>query len=101
MQAVQENEPLAPIGRRLMLFPILIDKCFIELVGKARPRPLIVMAHYFALLVLLKSFWFIGNIGPREVRAIAWYVPRLWQQMIEWPLHVIENALPYSPTQTP
>jgi hypothetical protein len=70
-QSVQKGDPLGSIGRRLMLFPVLVDQRFIELVGEAKPRALVIMAHYFALLVVLKSFWHVRNTGQREVRAIA------------------------------
>ncbi|KND87183.1 Sterol regulatory element-binding protein ECM22 [Tolypocladium ophioglossoides CBS 100239] len=96
-QSIQRNDPLGPIGRRLMVFPLLVDKRFIELVGEARPRALVVMAHYFALVVILKSFWFIGNTGRREVRAIAAHLPAHWQDLMEWPLRIVDDGgLAYS-----
>ncbi|KAE9366752.1 hypothetical protein N431DRAFT_429553 [Stipitochalara longipes BDJ] len=95
--SVQKNDPLGPIGRRLMLFPILIDQRFIELVGEARPRALVIMAHYFALFVVLKSYWIVGNTGPREVRAIAAQVSADWQGMMALPLHLVNQGVLYSP----
>lgn len=100
-QSMRRNEPLGPIGRRLMLFPLLVDKGFIELVGEARPRALVIMAHYFSLLVVLESYWYIGLTGRREVKAIASHLSADWQGLIEWPLHVIENGIPYTPGASP
>ncbi|KAJ5806714.1 hypothetical protein N7474_010306 [Penicillium riverlandense] len=100
-QSVQRNEPLGPIGRMLVLFPILVDKRFIELVSEARPRALVVMAHYFALVTILRSFWFVGNTGFREVKAIAKYIPAPWKDLLDWPLHVVQQGLPYCPTPGP
>jgi hypothetical protein len=95
--SVQKSDPLGPIGRRLMLFPMLVDQRFIELVGEAKPRALVIMAHYFALVVILKSFWFVGNTGAREVRAIAAQVPANWRGMMALPLRLVNEGLPYSP----
>lgn len=97
-QSVLRNEPLGPIGRRLVLFPILANKRFIELVEEARPRALVVMAHYFALFTVLRSFWYIGNTGPREVRAIAAHLLAPWQRLMEWPLHIVEGGWTYNPS---
>lgn len=94
-QSIQNNDPLGPIGRRLMLFPILVDQRFIELVDKARPRALVIIAHYFALVTILKSFWFVGNTGPREVRAIAAHIPGPWRHMMELPLRLVNQGVPY------
>jgi hypothetical protein len=96
-RAVQKSDPLGPIGRRLMLFPMLVDQRFIELVGEAKPRALVILAHYFALVVILKSFWFVGNTGPREVRAIAAHVPAEWKGMMALPLRLVNEGVPSSP----
>lgn len=95
--SVQKGDPLGPIGRRLMLFPVLVDQRFIELVGEAKPRALVIMAHYFALVVVLKPFWLVGNTGPREVRAIAAQVPADWQGMMALPLRLVNEGVAYSP----
>lgn len=100
-QSLQRNEPLGPIARRLMLFPLLVDKGFIDLVGEARPRALVIMAHYFAMLVVLEGFWFISMTGRREVNAIAAHLTPDWQHLIDWPLHVIEHGIPYAPISSP
>jgi hypothetical protein len=94
---VVENNPLGPIGRRLILFPILVDQRFIDLVGEGNPRALVILAHFFALVAILKSFWFVGNTGTREVRAIAAHLPAHWQGMLEFPLRLVNEGVPYSP----
>ena len=94
---IQNHEPIGPIGRRLVLFPVLIERHFIDLVGELRPRALVVMAHYFALLTVVKNFWFIGNTGVREIEALATYLPSRWLGLIEWPLLVVKDGLPYRP----
>ncbi|KIN08933.1 hypothetical protein OIDMADRAFT_100460 [Oidiodendron maius Zn] len=97
-QSVQRNDPLGPIGRRLILFPILVEQRFIDLVGEAKPRALVILAHYFALVTIIKSFWFVGNTGLREVRSIAAYLPAHWQGSMELPLRLVNEGLPYSQT---
>lgn len=93
-QAIKRKDQLGSIGRRLVLFPLFVKQRFIELVGQNRPRALVILARYFALITTLKSFWFIGHTGRREVRAIAANLPPHWQDLMEWPLQTVDQDWP-------
>ncbi|KAM5465965.1 hypothetical protein MauCBS54593_006213 [Microsporum audouinii] len=96
LQAIQSRDgPPGPIRRRIMVFPLLVNSLFIDLVAKGRPRALVILAHYFALVVFLEPYWFIGNTGSREVRAIAAHLPTRWQGLMELPLRIINSGFPY------
>jgi hypothetical protein len=69
----------------------MVEKSFIDSVEERRPRALVVLAHYFGLLARFRNFWWIGQAGPREVRAIQQIVEDEWQEMMEWPLKAIEE----------
>ncbi|KND89422.1 Sterol regulatory element-binding protein ECM22 [Tolypocladium ophioglossoides CBS 100239] len=92
-KAVKNRDPPGGIGRRLIVFPMLVDKRFVDFVEEQRPRALVILAHYFALLPILRGFWWVGDAGPREVRAIADEVPAEWQHLLSWPLEMLENEV--------
>ncbi|KAF3492150.1 C6 finger domain-containing protein [Arthroderma uncinatum] len=96
LQAMQTcEEPSGQIKRRIMVFPLLVDTRFIDLVTEGRPRALVIMAHYFALVVALESSWFIGDTGAREVKAIASHLPTWWQGFMDLPMRAINGDFTY------
>lgn len=90
-QAIEAGEPEPTILRRLLLFPTMVEKGFIDVVAECRPRALVVLAHYFALLARFRDFWWIGQAGPREVRAVQRVVEGKWLELMGWPLKAIEE----------
>lgn len=86
--AIDAGRPRSEIGLRLIGFASMVPKRFIGLVGEQRPRALVVLAHFFALLIPYREIWWIGNAGQREVRGIQRILPEEWQDLMEWPLSV-------------
>ncbi|KAF4451010.1 C6 finger domain-containing protein [Fusarium austroafricanum] len=74
--AIEEQESFGLIARSILFFPVLAPDGFIALVGQRKPRPLVILAHYFALLTSLQRFWYIGDTGAREVEAIHHFCRR-------------------------
>jgi hypothetical protein len=93
MIAVAAQEARAEIFRRIIGFPMLIKRGFIDLVELQQPRALIVLAHYFALCTMFKTVWWIGDLGPREVLAIQMVLPDEWQDLMCWPLQTVEKGI--------
>ncbi|GKU00346.1 c6 finger protein [Fusarium langsethiae] len=79
------------IGRRTVVFPMMMHKKFADLVEELRPRALVILAYYFALLSMLSEFWWIGDSGTREIRAIEKVLPDEWQGWLEWPRSILQN----------
>ncbi|KAH7146812.1 C6 finger domain-containing protein [Dactylonectria estremocensis] len=94
--AMNNHEPPGMIGKKLIIFPMLVHKRFIDLVQEQRPRALAILAHYFALLAMLRCFWWIGDIGRREVLAIAEVIPDEWQDAMTWPLQILEEQIVFT-----
>ena len=88
--AIAASEAPQVILRRLISFPMLIQQPFIDLVAEQRPRALVVLAHYFALLARISHVWWIGDTGRREIRGIQTILPDEWQNFLEWPLQAME-----------
>lgn len=90
-KALDPQDAPRSIGRRLVVFPMLLNNRFVTLLEERRPRALVILAHYFALLDKLRSFWWIGDLGAREVRAIVEALPPEWQGLLTFPLHIING----------
>ncbi|TPX18798.1 uncharacterized protein E0L32_011547 [Thyridium curvatum] len=82
----------AGVARQLVIFPVLLDDKFFDLVAERRPRALVILAHYFAMLLVLRGLWYVGMTGVYEVHAIAEYLPREWRTMLREPLLLVENV---------
>lgn len=90
--AVDANKNSGDVLRLLILFPILAPKLFIDLVGDQQPRALVLLAHYFAILVAYREVWWIGDIGRREIKGIQSVLTARWHQYMEWPLEVVQEG---------
>ncbi|CAH0055851.1 unnamed protein product [Clonostachys solani] len=84
-------EPRSSIGRNVACFPMLVHKCFVEKVEERQPRALVMLAHYFALLTILREAWWIGDVGQREVYAIFNAVPSAWRSHLTWPMQFVNK----------
>ena len=79
------------ICRRLMAFAVLIPNKMIELIEEKRPRALVILAHYFATAGPLAKIWWIGHVMRKEVKAIQRWLPAKWQDLMHWPLKMLEE----------
>lgn len=86
---IDGGEKPGTVCRILIMFPYLIQKGFIDLVEEQRPRTLVILAHYFALLIRFEYIWFIGDTGSREIRAIQAALPEEWQKLMTHPLQTL------------
>ncbi|KAM5349136.1 hypothetical protein ACJ41O_008959 [Fusarium nematophilum] len=92
-KAMNKRDPAGSVGRRVVVFPMLVHRRFVDMVEEQRPRALVILAHYFALLAMLRGFWWIGDAGRREVRAIADVVPNEWGGLLSWPKGVLDGGI--------
>jgi len=93
MIAIAAQEAPVEICRRLIVFPMLIKRGFIDLVEQQQPRALVILAHYFALCTMFKNIWWISDLGPREVRGIQTVLSDEWQDLMSLPLQTIEQGI--------
>lgn len=89
---IDGGEKPQTVCRILIMFPYLIQKSFIGLVHQQQPRALVILAHYFGLLTGFKDIWFIGDTGPREIRAIQAVLSEEWQDFMAWPLQALPEG---------
>ena len=93
LNAIAAHETPADVFRRLILFPMLIPKPFIDLVTEEEPRALVILAHFFALLAKFNDMWWTGDTGERETRGIRTVLPDEWLDLMNWSLRGIEEKL--------
>lgn len=89
--AIELDGPSGNVCRMLVMFPMLAEIRYIDLVRAASPRALVILAHYFALLAEYHEFWWLGDAGVKEVRAIAGELTGKWKDLMAWPLKMIEK----------
>lgn len=94
--AVAARDAPADTCRRLLLFPVLTANRFHVLVEEQRPRALVILAYYFAVLAMFRDTWWIGDAGRREILAIQSVLPNQWQEFMSWPLQVMNEKLDFS-----
>ncbi|KAK7740848.1 hypothetical protein SLS62_010993 [Diatrype stigma] len=88
---IELDGPSGNVCRMLVMFPMLADMRYVDLVRAASPRALVILAHYFALLAEYHEFWWLGDSGVKEVRAIAGELTGRWKELMVWPLNMIEK----------
>lgn len=85
-RAVEDNEPIYAICRRLTAFTLLMPDGFDLFVQEMRPRALLVLAHFFALATRVRVVWWVGNTPQRELDAIKTSLPPelycYWEEVI-------------------
>ncbi|KAM0252773.1 hypothetical protein ACHAQJ_007611 [Trichoderma viride] len=86
-----DADPPFGVSRRLFAFPMIVDPQYVAFVVEQRPRALVILAHYFALFTILRQFWFVGDVGPREAKAIAAALPPEWQGLLIQPLEILKD----------
>ena len=95
-KAVKGKEHSLVIYRLLLAFAVVLPAKMIELLGKKRPRALVVLAHYFALVGPMatdaETVWWVGPIARKEVEGIQRCLPDEWQNFMKWPLEMTEMA---------
>ncbi|UNI22774.1 hypothetical protein JDV02_008630 [Purpureocillium takamizusanense] len=74
--------------RRLMVFPLLVTTEFIDLLEKRRPRAMVVLAYFLALLAPLSDIWWIGDTAHRYIVALRRILPDQWEHLMSWPVEM-------------
>ncbi|KAF9876509.1 C6 zinc finger protein [Colletotrichum karsti] len=83
-----------------LAFPATVSKRFIELLEERRPRALIILACFFALLKGYESaVWWLQGVARREVMGIVsqFEATSPWWAHLEWPVKIAlykHNVIP-------
>ena len=91
-KATQSGEPAYVHLRRICMFPFAVPAKFIDFVRERRPRALVTLAYFFAVIAHTEALRYLGNTGDdlttsrREICAIRDAVPENWHGLMIWPL---------------
>lgn len=91
-KGIQNGEPPFALCKRVICFPMFIPPTFISFVEEKRPRALVVLAHFFAVVAQIKAIWWMGNAGEQEIRAIHEALPPEWHGQMIWPIQIAQAA---------
>jgi hypothetical protein len=91
-KSLRIGEPPWAQCKRIICFPMFIPAVFIDFVQEKRPRALVVLGHFFAVVAQVKAVWWLGNAGEQEVREIDSVLPDEWRPQMMWPLVTISNG---------
>lgn len=81
-KAIETGEAEHSIMRRLILFPAIIDREFVDLVREGRERALALLAHQFSLWRRCSDVWWFEGVGDRELEAIREAVSPRWKVLL-------------------
>ncbi|PHH53080.1 hypothetical protein CFIMG_004837RA [Ceratocystis fimbriata CBS 114723] len=82
-----------------LAFPASVSKRFVDLIEMRRPRALVLLASFFALLRRFDSIWWLQGVPRREIIGIASLFDRTspWWKHLEWPLRIALHEGPVIP----
>lgn len=85
------------------VFSVRIEVGFVDMLRKRQPEALVILAYYGVLLHRCRSFWAFADAGAPIIRAVAEHLGSYWQNVLAWPLQVIDterNAELLTPANT-
>lgn len=77
--------------RLVLSMPAQCPSRFVALVQDHRPRALVLLAHAFAVSLMIPpdpEVWWVGGVFQTQITAIHDFVPPLWRHHLAWPLEV-------------
>ncbi|KXT03680.1 hypothetical protein AC578_5170 [Pseudocercospora eumusae] len=93
-RAVLAGEPADINLRWICMFPFMVPRQFVDFVSEGRPRALVTLAYFFAVVGHTDALKYLGNTGEettarREIHAIRNMLPPEWQSLMAWPMNEI------------
>ncbi|RDA90509.1 hypothetical protein CP533_0836 [Ophiocordyceps camponoti-saundersi (nom. inval.)] len=73
-----------------LAFPASVSGRFVELIQEKRPRALVILACFYALLKRVDGIWWLNGVARREVAGlVSLFDPASpWRRHLEWPYRV-------------
>jgi hypothetical protein len=82
-------EPEPALQRKFIRFAIHMPLGFGNLLELHDPRPMVILAHQFALPKCRDHVVYFTGMADYHVRGIATLLPEEWQHFMEWPLYIV------------
>ncbi|KAK9321071.1 hypothetical protein V1517DRAFT_327541 [Lipomyces orientalis] len=68
-----------------------LEEDFVDLINDKRPRALVILAYYCALLKQFEGHWWIRGVAETEFRIIEKVLREEWRTAVEWPKRIISG----------
>ena len=96
-RAIQAGDAVDISLRWICMFPFMVPRQFVDFVNERRPRALVMLSYFFALVARTDALKYLGNIGEastpkREICAIRENIPQQWQPLMAWPLSEVGGS---------
>ncbi|PSR84424.1 hypothetical protein BD289DRAFT_260942 [Coniella lustricola] len=96
-KGIEIGEPNYELLRKVQAFALFIPPKFVELLRLQRPRALVVLAHFWSAVSLIRGAWWLGeddargneSTATREIRGIMTVLPSEWHAAMMRPLDQI------------
>lgn len=97
-RSVLAGEPADINLRWICMFPFMVPRQFVDFVGEGRPRALVTLAYFFAVVGRTNNaLQYLGNTGDnttarREIHAIRSVLSQEWQSLMAWPVNELSGG---------
>lgn len=83
-----------PDRARILGFPAIVSRRFVELIGEKDPRTLVIASCFFAMTKAVDDVWWLQGIAKSEVRGIISLIPAEWHNKMDWATRVAHHEAP-------
>lgn len=83
-----------PDRPRILGFPAIVSRRFVELIVEKDPRTLVITSCFFAMTKAVDDVWWLQGIAKSEVCGIMSLLPAEWQNKMDWAIRVAHHEAP-------
>jgi hypothetical protein len=83
-----------PERARIMGFPAVVSRRFVEMIGEKDPRMLVIISCFFAMTRVVDDVWWLQGIAKNEACGIMTLLPVDWQNKMDWAIRVARHEGP-------
>jgi len=83
-----------PDRARILGFPAIVSRRFVEMIGEKDPRTLVITSCFFAMTKAIDEVWWLQGIAKSEVCGIMSLLPNEWQSRMDWAIRVTHHEGP-------
>jgi len=80
-----------PDRARILGFPAIVSRRFVELIGEKDPRALVITSCFFAMTKAVDDVWWLQGIAKSEVYGVMSLLPAEWQNKMDWAIRVAHH----------
>jgi hypothetical protein len=83
-----------PDRARILGFPAIVSRRFVEMIGEKDPRTLVITSCFFAMTKAVDDVWWLQGIAKSEISGIVSLLPDEWHSKMDWAIRVAHHEGP-------